>query len=393
MPNPYTIEDLAQEISGAVVLGEGNHPITALRHPMHVQDPTEMAYIASADAWGCFDNGAMAGMVEATLEIPEHILQKLKDKTASLIQVPRSRVALAVLLDVFEEAAYLDADIHPTAVIHSTAQLGRDVHVGPHASVGPQTVIGDGTKIHHSVSVGAQIRIGINCVLHAGSRIGDRCILGDRVILQPNAVIGSDGFSYVTPKEARHERKSSTAQQNDVVEYENVLRINSVGNVVLEDDVEVGACACIDRGTLSETRIGRGTKIDNLTQIGHNNTVGQNCLIVSQVGIAGSCIIGNNVVMAGQVGLAGHITIGDNSVIMAQSGVMRDMDAGSIVLGTPAMPHKKAMANIAYSMKLKEIVKDTKTLKKQMAEFEVKSRQLDTLLDILPDELRSQLTL
>jgi UDP-3-O-[3-hydroxymyristoyl] glucosamine N-acyltransferase len=181
-------------------------------------------------------------------------------------------------------------------------------------------------------------------------------------------VIGSDGFSYVTAKESRHEKHA--AKDSTSVASEGVMRINSLGYVVLEDDVEVGACTCIDKGTLAETRIAKGTKLDNLVQIGHNNTIGQNCLIVSQVGISGSCTIGNGVVIAGQTGLADHLQVGDNAVIMARSGVMRDVEANATLLGAPALPHREAMANMAQLVRLREIAKEVKQALKRLEALE-----------------------
>jgi UDP-3-O-[3-hydroxymyristoyl] glucosamine N-acyltransferase len=151
------------------------------------------------------------------------------------------------------------------------------------------------------------------------------------------------------------------------------MRINSLGTVVLEDDVEVGAGTTIDRATLGETRIGRGTKLDNQVMIGHNNTVGENCLIVSQVGLAGSCKIGNRVVIAGQAGLADHLTVGDDAIITAKAGVMNDVPAKEVVAGLPALPRRQTMTNLIYINKLKDMVGDIKSLKKRLEQLEASS--------------------
>ena len=384
----YPLEALAQRIEGAYVLGSSTTLVSALVHPALVKEASHMAYIASEAAWQSLLNGAKIGLVEEALTIPDQIKESIEAGEVSLLVVPRSRVALAVLLDIFERRAFLDTGIHPQAFIHPTAQLGENVRVGASASVGANSVLEAGVQIYENVTVGANVQIGAGSILYAGVRIGDRCEIGKRCILQPNAVIGSDGFSYVTPKEARHEKKNNAETVQGV---EALLRINSIGTVVLEDEVEVGACTCIDRGTLAETRIGKGTKLDNLTQIGHNNRIGEQCLIVSQVGIAGSCKVGNGVVIAGKVGVGDHLNIGDNAIVMACSAVMRDIEAGAIMLGSPALPHKEAMANIAATMKLREVIKGVKSMQAKFKDFEEKAAQIEAFLAILPDEMKASL--
>ncbi len=180
-------------------------------------------------------------------------------------------------------------------------------------------MIGNDCRLVCNVSVGAEVTIGDHTLLHAGVRIGDRCEIGSRVIIQPNVTIGGDGFAFVTPEPGSVE---SVRKTGEVRSFNNeIIRINSLGNVVIEDDVEIGAGTCIDRGTLGETRIGRGTKLDNLIQVGHNATIGSNCLIVSQVGLGGSSKVGNRVVIGGQSGLPDHVTVGDDAVVHARSGI------------------------------------------------------------------------
>jgi len=384
----YSLESIAHRIEGASVLGDASLLVSGLVHPALVKAPSHMAYIASEGAWQALLGGAKLGLVEESLAIPDAVQAKIDAGEIALLVVPRSRVGLAVLLDVFERRALLNEGIHPQAFVHPTARLGENVRIGAFASVGENSVIEDGVQIYPNVTVGANVQIGAGSILYAGVRIGDRCELGKRCILQPNAVIGADGFSYVTPKEARHEKKNNA---DTVQGVEAILRINSIGNVVLEDDVEVGACTCIDRGTLAETRIGKGTKLDNLTQIGHNNRIGEQCLIVSQVGIAGSCKIGNGVVIAGQVGVGDHLNIGDNAIVMACSAVMRDIDAGAIMLGSPALPHKEAMANIAAIMKLRDVIKGVKSMQSKLKDFEEKAAQIDALLAMIPEEMKASL--
>jgi len=213
------------------------------------------------------------------------------------------------------------------------------------------------------------VKMGERCLLHSGVRLGERVILGKRVIIHHNASIGADGFSYVTPEPGSVE--SAKASGGKVTgQNTEIFKINSIGTVVLEDDVEVGACATIDRSNLGATLIKKGTKIDNLVMIGHNNVVGENCLIVSQVGISGSCEIGNRVVIAGQAGLADHLKVGDDAIVMAKSGVMRDIEPKEVVVGIPALPRRETLQNVLYMGKLRELFQEVKSLKKRLAELE-----------------------
>ena len=185
--------------------------------------------------------------------------------------------------------------IHPTAIIHESVKIGKDVTIGPHAVVDAYTVIGEGSQIYPNVYVGVCTKIGENCILYSNSTIRERCILGNRVILQPGAVIGSCGYGYTTNPQTGHHTK-----------------LEQLGNVVLEDDVEIGANTTIDRARFKETLIKKGTKLDNLVQIAHNVELGENNIIVSQTGIAGSSKLGNNDFLGGQAGVVGHVSITDN---------------------------------------------------------------------------------
>ena len=200
-------------------------------------------------------------------------------------------------------------------------------------------------------------------------RVGDRVMIGNNVIIHHNASIGADGFSFVTPEKGSVEAAKSGGKVGENKNTE-IIRINSIGTVVIEDHVEIGGCTCIDRSNIGATIIKRGTKIDNLVQIGHNNTIGQNCLIVGQAGIAGSCKVGDRVVLAGQAALADHLTVGDDAIVMAKSGAMRDIEAGSVVGGTPALPAKEALRNISLISKLSDMRKDLREMKKRLEELE-----------------------
>ncbi|MHB8766240.1 MAG: UDP-3-O-(3-hydroxymyristoyl)glucosamine N-acyltransferase, partial [Deferrisomatales bacterium] len=215
-------------------------------------------------------------------------------------------LAFARAVTLLHPEAHPRRGVAPGAHVHPGAQLGEGVSALAGSAVDEGAEVGANTVLYPGVYVGCGARIGRDCVLHANAVVREGCVLGDRVILQPGAVVGSDGFGYAR----------DGARQ---------VKIPQVGIVVLEDDVEVGAGSTIDRAALGETRIGRGTKIDNLVQVGHNVRVGEDCLLVAQVGVSGSTRIGDRVVLAGQVGVVGHITVGDGSVVGAQSGVGSDL--------------------------------------------------------------------
>jgi UDP-3-O-[3-hydroxymyristoyl] glucosamine N-acyltransferase len=369
----YTLDQLATLVPDAVVVGNASLQVTALVHPRFAQSATEMIYVASESAFAALENGvAKVGLLEESLPIPDGLLA---NNQVGFLVVKRGKVGLAHALKIFEKPAFITTGIHPTAQVPPSATLGENVTIGAFCVVGEHTVIGAGSILHPQVLVGANVTMGKNCLLHKGVFIGDSSQLGNRVIIQPNAVIGADGFSYVTPETAKHEK--STDDIKTTSDVTDIIRINSVGWVVLEDDVEVGACTTIDRGTLAETRIGKGTKIDNLVMIGHNNIIGNNCLIVSQVGLAGSCHVGNGVVIAGQAGLADHLNIGDNAIIMARSAVMRDIEPSQVVVGMPAMPSRQYMEQILHIGKLKEMTKAFKALQKEMLAMKEKASQFE----------------
>jgi UDP-3-O-[3-hydroxymyristoyl] glucosamine N-acyltransferase len=366
-----TLVERLQKVVQAESWGNANLEVGAIVHPRLAVCPACMVYAPDLKALQALEEGpAKTAVVALNAEIPEEVLERLQKNGCGLLKVERPRYALALLSQWFDKPAFVPAGIHPTAVIDPSATLETGVTVGPYAVVGPTTHVGQNSILHAHVSVGADCELGEGCLLHAGARVGDRVTLGKRVILQPNACIGSDGYSYVTPEKSGHEAARETGGAANKGQTSKLERIQSLGTVVLEDDVEVGACACIDRGTLAETRIRKGTKIDNLVQIGHNNQVGEACLIVSQVGLSGSCTIGNRVVLAGQAGLADHLTVGDDALVMAKSGVMTSVEAGSVVGGIPAQPRRLIGEQLVYLSKLKTMHQSIKALEKQVAELQ-----------------------
>ena len=225
-------------------------------------------------------------------------------------------------LRVFHPEPSLAPFVHPAAVIDPTAKLASNVFVGACAVIGPEVEIHEGVRVYHNASIYDQVVIGKDSVIHSGVAIRERTLIGERVVIHNNAVIGCDGFGYAKD-EQRH-----------------WLKIPQTGRVVIEDDVEIGAGTTIDRSSVGQTRIGRGTKIDNLVQIGHSCTIGEDSLLCAQVGLAGSSHIGSRVVLAGQAGIAGHLTIGDDAVVTAKSATSHDVPAGKMISGIPAFDNQ-----------------------------------------------------
>jgi UDP-3-O-[3-hydroxymyristoyl] glucosamine N-acyltransferase len=239
-------------------------------------------------------------------------------------------LAMARALELFFPAARPEPGVHPTAVVAEDASLDNGVSVGPCAIVGARAKIGSGSIVGPGCVIGADVELGADCLLHPRVVIEHGCQIGDRCILHSGTVIGSDGYGFATVDGVHH-------------------KIPQVGIVVVEDDVEMGASCCIDRATLGETRIGRGTKLDNLVHVAHNVTVGEGCLLVAGVGISGSTQIGNHTVFAGHSGSAGHLKIGNRVQVAGASAVFKNLPDDSFVGGVPARPLKqwqRANANL-----------------------------------------------
>lgn len=373
---PVSLETLSQILPQTTLLGDGKLEVLDLVHPKLYQNPHELVLIIEPASLALLQSGKVK-----TALIAKEILDDLSDAAhpvkagllSGCLVSERPRHALAYLLNIFNKPPHIPArGIHPSAIVEASATVHPDAHVGAYCYIGENASVDAGTMLMPQVTIGAEARIGKNTLIYSGARIGERVLIGNQVVIHHNACIGPDGFSFVTPKkgsaEAAKEGKGSQGQTD--TKNTELIRIHSIGSVVIEDDVEIGACTCIDRSTLGATLIKKGTKIDNLVQIGHNNTIGENCLIVSQVGIAGSCQIGDRVVIAGQAGFADHLKISDDAVITAKAGVMRDIEAGEVVAGIPAMPAREALKNVMLISKLSDMNKEMKDLKKRLAAIE-----------------------
>lgn len=253
------------------------------------------------------------------------------------IFAPRGRLAMSGLSRLLDPGPDLAPGIHPMAVIDPTAQIGEGAAIGPFVVIGRGAVLGARARVASHVSVAEGARIGDDALILQGARIGARVVIGDRFICQPGAVVGSDGFSFVTAEKSGVEEIRSTLGQRAEIRAQSWHRIHSLGAVTIGDDVEIGANACIDRGTIRDTVIGRGTKLDNLVHIGHNVQVGEDTLLCGQVGIAGSTRIGNRVVLGGQVGVGDNLFVGDDVIAGGATKILTNAPAGRVLLGYPAV--------------------------------------------------------
>jgi UDP-3-O-[3-hydroxymyristoyl] glucosamine N-acyltransferase len=321
------IAELADRLD-AKLIGDGEGTVVAVR-PLDQAGPDDLSFLHNPK----YVMQARASRAGAILVRDAEVLP---GRTVLMCDEPY--LALARALELLHPAAASEPGIHASAAVAADADLGEGAAVGPCAVVGPGCRVGARSVIGAGAVLGRGVEVGQDCLLHPRVVVEDGCRIGDRCILNAGVVIGSDGYGFATVAGVHH-------------------KVPQVGIVVLEDDVELGANVCVDRATLGETRIGRGTKVDNLVQIAHNVQVGEGCLLVAQVGISGSTRLGHHVVMAGQSGAAGHLEIGDQAVIGAQSGVFKDVPDGGFVSGTPARPQREWMRANAGLLRLDQIRK------------------------------------
>lgn len=276
-----------------------------------------------------------------------------KPISATLIKVPDAYAALASLLDMVNSLTPQKTGIEEMSHISSSAKLGNDVYVGAFTYIGEKARIGENVKIYPQAYIGDNVKIGNNVTIYSGVKIYQNCVIGDNCILHSGAVIGADGFGFSRQEGVYH-------------------KIQQMGNVVLEEDVEVGANTTIDRAVMGSTIIRKGVKLDNLIQIAHNCEIGQHTVMAAQVGIAGSTKIEENCVLGGQVGIGGHITIGKNSQIGAQSGIISNTKEGSEIMGSPAFPVKNFFKSSIIVPKLPDMYRQINALEKELAQLKQK---------------------
>ncbi|EIE50544.1 UDP-3-O-(3-hydroxymyristoyl) glucosamine N-acyltransferase [Salipiger aestuarii] len=285
------------------------------------------------------------------------------------ILASRPRHALSGLSAMMDSGQGYHRGIHDLTVIDPGAELGKAVSVGPFTVIGAGAHVGAGSVIGPQCHVGQGAVIGPGALLHAGVRIGARVTIGAGFIAQPGAVIGGDGFSYVTPEPSGVEKVRETLGRESDPDAQAWARIHSLGGVTIGDDVEIGVNACIDRGTVRDTVIGTGTKIDNLVQVGHNVVVGRNCLLCGQVGIAGSTRLGDNVVLGGQTGVVDNITVGDGVITGAGTMLMANVPAGRAMLGYPATKMDANVESYKAVRRLPRMMREFAELKKAVSKL------------------------
>ncbi len=288
--------------------------------------------------------------------------------SAILVRAPRPDVVVNQLVHANPYLAYLRAvhlfrgepvrpapGVHESAILHETAHVGDGASVGPHVVIEAGASVGEGAVLMANVYLGHGARVGASSVLYPNVVVREECEVGSRVILHPGVVVGADGFGYVREGRTYH-------------------KVPQVGNVIIEDDVEIGANSCVDRATTGTTRIGAGSKIDNLVQIGHNALLGRSVIVVAQVGISGSTEIGSGATLAGQAGIAGHIRIGENAVVGGQAGVTKSIPDGAQVWGTPAIPGGTARRVAAIVQRLPRLAAQLQALEQRLHALEQERR-------------------
>ena len=358
---PLAVSDLADRLGGQT-WGDGSVLIRRVGS-LETAEDGEIAYVDDEKFFAAAKSSRASCLIvppgfEPLLSTDPNLIESSNQGSnrkarPALIEVERPKLAFALVARLLHPPKHREPSIHQTAVIASSADVALTVFVGPHVSIGENTRIGAGTRIEAGVVIGDDVTVGLDCVLHPGVTLYDRVALGDRVILHAGVCIGADGFGYV----------------RDDMGYN---KFPQIGTVVIEDDVELGAHTCVDRAALGRTRIGRGTKIDNLVQVGHNVDIGERVVIASQTGISGSTVIEDDAVIGGQVGFGDHARVQKGAIIGSKAGVL----PGKIVRpgvwwGVPVQPlgeYKRRNAHISRLPQMREELKELRTKVKALEE-------------------------
>jgi len=340
-----TLAEVAKFVEGEVV-GDGSTELSGVAGIKEAHEG-ELTFVSNPKYDRYVEETAASAVVVSRSSVPEN----RPDGTALLL-VDDAYEAFARAMTLFAPEGEIACEgVHPSAVVAESATLAEGVSIGPNVVVMDHATVGVGTTVHAGSFVGRSAELGRETIIYPNVTVRHGCVIGDRVIIHSGTVLGSDGFGFAL-SESSH------------------TKVPQIGNVVVEDDVEIGANVCIDRATLGSTRVCRGAKIDNLVQIAHNVVIGERSIVVAQVGISGSTTIGKGVILAGQAGLVGHIEIGDGAVVAAQSGVTRSVPAGQRVSGYPARKHSAAMRLHALVEHLPKLVSGFKGLESRVTRLE-----------------------
>ncbi len=335
---PFTTAEIAKLVGGEVV-GDASATLKSFA-PAERAQPGDLTFAENEDYFVRAEQSA------ATAIIAE---KRFSSAKKILIRVPNARVAFAKALALFFPEPRFAAGIHPSAVVAKSAKIDPTAHIGPHCAVGERVKIGANSVLQGGNFIGDDSKLGGDVNLFQNVTIYPRTEIGSRVRIHAGTVIGSDGFGYVLDAGAHR-------------------KVPQIGNVVIGDDVEIGANVTIDRGALGSTVIGKGTKIDNLIMIAHNVEIGEHCIVIAHVGISGSTKLGNYVILAGQVGIAGHLKIGNQVTVAAQSGVMHDIPDGEKWLGSPAQPDRQTKRQMIAIQHLPELLRRVAELEKKLGD-------------------------
>ncbi len=327
--HPMKLSAIASALNARLENGSPNIEITGLNGIEHA-GPGELTFVS---------NPRYAAAARSTKASAVIVAEDFPAISTAMLRAKDPYLSFAHALELFHPPLRYEPGVHATAVVHPSAKIGRDAHLGPYVVVDENVEIGDNAVLLAHVVIYRGVKIGSNFFAHAHAVVRENCRIGNNVLLHNGVVIGSDGFGFAKTSEGRWHKIPQPAP------------------VVVEDDVEVQANSCIDRASVGETRIRRGVKIDNLVQVGHGSQVGEDALLCSQVGLAGSTEIGKRVILTGQVGVVGHCKVGDDAIVTPQSGVAHDIAAGALVSGAPAVDHKLWLKYSALLSKLPEMAR------------------------------------
>jgi UDP-3-O-[3-hydroxymyristoyl] glucosamine N-acyltransferase len=337
----FKASDIASFLNGEVK-GDGNVKVSGISK-IEEGKPGTLSFLANPKYETFIYN------TQSSIVLVNRSFEPKSEVKTTLIKVDDAYQAFASLLDMYDKAAKSSLKgIETPSYIDPSASMGNDLYIGAFAYIGRNAKVGDGTKIYPQVYLGENVTVGKNCIIYAGVKIYSNSIIGNNCILHSGSVIGSDGFGFAPQSDGTYKK------------------IPQIGNVVLEDDVEIGACTAIDCGTFGSTIIRKGAKIDNLVQVAHNCDIGENTVIAGQTGMAGSSKVGKNCKLGGQVGLAGHLTIGNNVQIGAQSGVSKSVKDNEIIISSPAFNYKEAIKTFTIIRNLPKLREEVIQLQKDV---------------------------